>query len=133
MTLTRKFPSEPNAVTAARRFVREALSDQATDVKQAAELMATELATNCVLHAQTGFELSIDTAPAIRIEVRDSGDGEPTVLSPPVSQRTGRGLQIVEAMSQAWGVTQLPSGKAVWFTVERRDARDGAPAGAPAR
>jgi anti-sigma regulatory factor (Ser/Thr protein kinase) len=104
-------------VTAARHFVREALSDQPGELADEAELMTSELATNCIRHAGTGFELTLRLQDDIRIEVRDTGGGEPTVLSPTPRDPSGRGLRIVEAMASAWGVLHAQEGKTVWFTL----------------
>jgi hypothetical protein len=79
--------------------------------------MTSELAANCVRHAGTDFDLAIESRRLIRIEVRDAGEGRPQLLSPESHQPTGRGLRIVEAMSQDWGVTPTAGGKAVWFTL----------------
>jgi anti-sigma regulatory factor (Ser/Thr protein kinase) len=117
VTAKRRFHCRPDAVPAARHFVREALSDQPSEITSAAELMASELATNCVRHAHTDFELTVHAEGEIRVEVRDTGRGRPTVLSPSPRDPYGRGLRIVEAMSDTWGVTPAGSGKAVWFTL----------------
>jgi anti-sigma regulatory factor (Ser/Thr protein kinase) len=104
-------------VTAARRFVRDVLSDRPLVLVEAAELMASELATNCVRHAHTAFELTIHTQGQIRIEVRDTGVGRPRLRSPTEREISGRGLRIVEAMSDAWGIIPAAHGNAVWFTL----------------
>jgi anti-sigma regulatory factor (Ser/Thr protein kinase) len=117
-------------VPAARRFVRDVLREQSRELLDAVELMASELATNCIHHAQTCFELKIDDAQSqVRVEVRDSGQGRPVPRSPAPTDRTGRGLRIVEALADAWGVDRSSSGKTVWFTVPQ-DA--GPPAESPA-
>ena len=118
MTDARIFRCQPASVTAARRFVRDVLSDRPPELVEAAELMASELATNCVRHAHTEFELAIHTHGQIRIEVSDRGEGRPTLLSPAEREVSGRGLRIVEAMADAWGVTPAAKGKAVWFTLQ---------------
>lgn len=118
MTSVRRFSAQRESVPAARRFVREVLRDQPREILEAVELMATELATNCVQHAQTSFELKIDHGGRqIRIEVRDTGPGRPVPRSPTPRERTGRGLRIVEAMSDSWGIDPSAPGKTVWFTV----------------
>jgi anti-sigma regulatory factor (Ser/Thr protein kinase) len=100
--------------------VREVLHDQSREILESVELMATELATNCVQHARTPFELKItDGRGQIRIEVRDTGPGRPVPRSPTPEERTGRGLRIVEAMSDSWGIDPCSRGKTVWFTVPR--------------
>jgi signal transduction histidine kinase len=104
-------------VTAARLFVRDALSGQAPETAESAELLTSELATNCVQHARTGFELDVCAQGEVRIEVRDSGQGTPRLRSPALHDPSGRGLQIVAALSGSWGVIPSPHGKSVWFTL----------------
>lgn len=121
MTTARRFRCQPESVPAARHFVRSVLRDQSRDTLDAVELMASELASNCIHHAKTCFEFTIDDAQRqIRVEVRDSSLGRPVPRSPTPSEPTGRGLRIVEAMSEAWGVDLSSSGKTVWFTVPRQ-------------
>ena len=120
MSTTRTFPSRPEAVTGARLFVRDCLSEEPRELVEAAELMASELATNCVMHARTDFELAVDANDNIRIEVSDTGSGRPELLTPGSRQRTGRGLRIVETLSAGWGVTARDGGGyTVWFTLPR--------------
>jgi anti-sigma regulatory factor (Ser/Thr protein kinase) len=113
----RQFPCHPKAVTAARRFVREGVADRPVEVATAVELMASELVTNCVRHARSDFEITIESGSEIRVEVRDSGSGRPKLLSPSPDDRRGRGLHIVDALSDAWGITPVDGGKTVWFTL----------------
>lgn len=118
MTRVRRFGCRAESVPAARRFVRDVLGERSRELLDAVELMASELATNCVHHAQTCFDLIIEDGQSrIRVEVRDTGQGRPEPRSPAPTDRTGRGLRIVEAMADAWGVDLSSSGKTVWFTV----------------
>jgi anti-sigma regulatory factor (Ser/Thr protein kinase) len=106
-------------VTAARGFVRETLLQRPQAVVDAAELMACELATNCVQHARTDFELVIDDRKGeIRVELRDAGHGRPKLRSPTAVEPSGRGLCIVQALSKAWGVVPGEVGTRVWFTLD---------------
>ncbi len=113
----RRFAGEPTAVTAARRFVREQLAEEDVAIVEAAELMTSELASNCVRHAGSDFEVAISSRNPLRIEVRDHGGGRPRVLAPSPDEPTGRGLAIVQAMSESWGVIPASSGKTVWFAL----------------
>jgi anti-sigma regulatory factor (Ser/Thr protein kinase) len=114
---TKTFECRPAAVSAARRLVRSTLDGRDAELVDAAELLISELASNCVRHAQTDFEVRICDSDEVRIEVRDRGGGEPRVLSPGVEEPSGRGLLIVEAISRRWGVRPEPAGKVVWFTL----------------
>jgi anti-sigma regulatory factor (Ser/Thr protein kinase) len=118
VTRVRQFSCRPESVTAARGFVRETLREQAQELVDAAELMACELATNCVQHARTDFELAIsDGQGEIRVEVSDAGRGRPTLRSPTALEPSGRGLRIVQGLSKAWGVVPGEDGTRVWFTL----------------
>ncbi len=82
--------------------------------------MMSELATNAIVHAATGFEVSIDrSADWLRIAVTDVGGGEPELQSPSSSDPHGRGLQIVKELSDEWGMidNEDHSGKTVWCAV----------------
>jgi anti-sigma regulatory factor (Ser/Thr protein kinase) len=135
VTDTCRFRCDPASVPAARRFVRDALREHSREVIDAAELMACELATNCVRHARTDFELVIRSHDQIRVEVRDTGQGRPRPRSPTPREPSGRGLRIVEAMSSTWGIIPSSNGKTVWFTLPRASnatSRSGAAGERPA-
>jgi anti-sigma regulatory factor (Ser/Thr protein kinase) len=106
-------------VGAARRFATEALSGIDPDQLDSVELMVSELATNSIRHAHAAFELMVANIEGeIRIEVTDGADGEPRMRRAGPEDPTGRGLQIVNLLSDAWGVEhRADTGKTVWFTV----------------
>jgi anti-sigma regulatory factor (Ser/Thr protein kinase) len=105
-------------VGAARRYVREVLCLQPQAHIDAVELMVSELATNSVKHAHSDFRVSIDDSGGeLRVEVRDTGRGQPVLRSPTPIEPWGRGLRIVETLSRAWGAVDSSHGKTVWFTL----------------
>lgn len=118
MKASERFACAPAAVTAARRLVRRTLDGRDEELVDIAELLTSELASNCVRHARTGFEVRICSSQEVRIEVRDSGGGTPRLHEPTLEDTSGRGLRIVEAMARRWGVEQGPGGKTVWFTLD---------------
>jgi anti-sigma regulatory factor (Ser/Thr protein kinase) len=121
MRQARRFDCEPESVAGARHFIRDLLSDQPRETVEAAELMTSELATNSVRHADSDFELAIlRSREEIRVEVSDHGHGQPVPRSPTPQEQSGRGLQIVQALSEDWGVIPSPGGKLVWFTLPLR-------------
>lgn len=119
MSETHSFPHDPRSVAAARRLVREELSDVKPDALDAIELMVSELATNCIRHAGVPFDLTVTHGQGeARVEVTDRAAGVPAMRSPTPDEPTGRGLQIVNMLSDSWGVEQKPSaGKTVWFRI----------------
>ncbi len=126
MTLRRSFSMDPMSVAASRRFVGDTLTDLPTDIQEAAVLMVSELATNAIVHATTGFEVTIErTKSKLRVEVADLGGGEPELQMPSVSEPHGRGLQIVRELSDEWGIIDSDDdrGKTVWYEVRVGPAR----------
>jgi anti-sigma regulatory factor (Ser/Thr protein kinase) len=119
MTDCRHFLSNPTSVSATRDFVAERLASLPVELVERIQLIASELATNCVLHARTEFDVCITRSDdEIRVEVTDASDGLPVLRHPGADEPTGRGLLIAAALSDDWGVTALdPSGTAVWFKV----------------
>lgn len=116
----RAFACRVESVASARQFTRELLRDRPPDVVDAVELMISELATNSVQHAQSNFEVMVDASnEQIRVEVRDLSNAEPTPRSPAPHDASGRGLQIVKALSDTWGVTPSRVGKTVWFVASQ--------------
>ena len=121
MRKARCFDCRAESVAGARHFVSDVLSDQPRETVEAAELMTSELATNCVRHAHSDFVLAIHRSRReIRVEVSDHGEGQPVVRSPTPREQSGRGLRIVQELSEDWGITPSPNGKLVWFALPVR-------------
>lgn len=122
MSPRRHFPAAPVSVTNARRFALSRLPDADEEARERVELMVSELAANCVVHAASDFEVSIThQGDVLRVEVTDLAEGQPTVRWPEPMHPRGRGLQIVSALADQWGVEPSPggrTGKTVWFTLE---------------
>ncbi len=93
--------------------------DARAEVRDSVSLMVSELSTNALVHAASGFDVSVDRSElTLLVSVSDRGDGAPVLRSPQSSEPHGRGLRIVAALSDEWGV--LPAtdeGKSVWFRV----------------
>jgi anti-sigma regulatory factor (Ser/Thr protein kinase) len=116
MTVRRRFEASEGSVGAARRFVTGTISDAPTELKDSVSVMVSELSTNALLHASGGFEVAVDRSElTISVSVIDRGDGTPVLQSPKFSEPHGRGLRIVAALSDEWGISATSDGKAVWF------------------
>ena len=114
-------PIAPAAASAgqARAMIRSALATSGFDgLEDVACLLVTELVSNMVRHAPSEAELMVRReGPLLRVGVVD-GDLKPPVrlfVSPLASG--GRGLALVDALSDRWGydVADDGMGKTVWF------------------
>lgn len=127
MTTNRKFPNDPQAVRAARKFAIHELSGYAPELLDVVELLVSELAGNCVRHTNSDFEVSVSSdRHRIRVVVSDRGAGLPVVQHVDTNAVAGRGLALVETLSTSWGVrtSRIPrGGKAVWFELDLDDDR----------
>ena len=117
----RLFVATPFVLRSVRRFVRGALDDAADDrLISDAELVATELATNAVMHARSPFVLSVVcTRSKVRVSVRDTSFVVPEHVEPHADRVGGRGVGLVAAFSQAWGSEIEADGKTVWAEIAR--------------
>ncbi|MGP3922771.1 SpoIIE family protein phosphatase [Streptomyces sp. 8N616] len=140
-------PGNPLAPATARRFVRVALADWAelrlpsseviTDrLAEDAALLVSEMVTNAVVHAGTDVELVCRLVAAgeedggaagLVVEVSDRHAARPVGSQPPPAGEYGRGLQLVGALAESWGVSYRRGLKTVWFrlTDTEPDGADG--------
>jgi anti-sigma regulatory factor (Ser/Thr protein kinase) len=115
------YPATPVAVRSARHHLIDFLDDAVSeDTSATAGLLASELATNAVMHAGTGFTMVADLAPSsLRVEVEDGSEDLPAVRNMRPNAVGGRGLHLVKELASRWGTETLPSGKRVWFELPR--------------
>ena len=90
---------------AARRFLQAKLSDWENDeYEYAAALVLTELATNATLHARTPYTVLLRLEPThLVVEVLDSSPRLPQARHYAADSATGRGINLVDAFSNAMG------------------------------
>ncbi|MGR8008092.1 ATP-binding protein [Streptomyces hypolithicus] len=109
---------ERRSVPLAREFTRTALADWGVYERMGDVLLCvSELATNVLLHGVPpgrGFRLHLylERPGPLRVEVHDSGGGHPKVREP--DGESGRGLLLVAALADCWGVGERDPGKVVW-------------------
>ncbi|MEU6371354.1 ATP-binding protein [Streptomyces sp. NPDC046931] len=115
----RFFRRERRSVPAARRFAHETLTGWGlaeTERSGDVLLCVSELATNALLHGVPPGRhfrvfLRYDGA-VLRVEVHDSGPGVPHIAEE--AGEGGRGLLLVAALADKWGVGERELGKVVW-------------------
>jgi len=117
------FGTGTEAPCGARRFVVGALRQWgcATDLVDDAALVVTELATNVVVHVNKPFSVAVRTEhDSVRLAVHDPGAIAPSMRYPSHGAQTGRGLGIVAALANNWGVEMRTDGKTVWAELRGR-------------
>lgn len=111
------------AVAESRRRLRDHLRQWGVPaLADTAELLTTEIVTNALQHTGGGAVLTatLSTGPArrLRVEVHDSlGRRPPGGARPADDATSGRGLLLVEALADTWGVQARGAGKVVWFEI----------------
>ncbi|MGW1977399.1 ATP-binding protein [Streptomyces sp. NPDC001889] len=119
------FPSQLTSVRRMRNLTalllqRSELIDP--DLVHTVQLLVSEIVTNAITHAHAhshppgtdlGFALECDPLSGVRIEVDDHATGVPQVRHPGPDEENGRGMQLVEALAEAWG----RKGSCTWCVV----------------
>lgn len=118
MATRAEFPPDTRAVRAARAFARDAV-DAGTAASSDLELLVSEVVSNAVLHARTPFVVTVERrSDTVRVGVTDESPVAPVVKDHGRLAPTGRGLHILDALAQRWGVDTHDSGKTVWFEID---------------
>lgn len=116
--------SDPEALSSARHMIRAAVrawgaGERADEI----ELVADELMTNALMHTDGGAIVTLrilgGSGRRLRVEVEDRSSALPRRREAGEAGVSGRGLLLVDQLSDAWGVEPRGSGKCVWceFTV----------------
>jgi anti-sigma regulatory factor (Ser/Thr protein kinase) len=120
-----RLAAEPRSVRAARRVVTDVVGDVLPEGELEGVLLATsEVVTNALEHGAPPIDLRVDRADQrIRVEVRDASPLPPRRRDADAtpSEVRGRGMTIVERVTDRWGVEPMTDGKAVWFELDLRD------------
>jgi anti-sigma regulatory factor (Ser/Thr protein kinase) len=128
--VTRGLSARPEEARTARRFVRELLTCWGLEaLADDAEMIVDELVVNAVLHGtraglMRGYQgpamsvlrlCMLRRAGEVMLAVVDPGNDTPVPRQPNWAGESGRGLQIVGALSHVWGWSPIAGhGKAVW-------------------
>ncbi len=116
LDVTLELLPEPGAAGSARRWASGLLSGAVpADVTDSVELVVTELVQNAVLHANTAMTLRLRSgADGVCVDVVDGSSVLPSSGLTSTEAMSGRGLLMVAAVAQTWGVDPRPDGKVVW-------------------
>jgi anti-sigma regulatory factor (Ser/Thr protein kinase) len=112
-------PAEPTGPSRVRQWMTRRLRDWAVPdhVIGAAILCTSELTTNALLHAGTPAQVHIDlSAERLLVSVADTGTrGSVAKARTDTLSSRGRGLGLIEELSDTWGTDPTVRGSTVWF------------------
>jgi anti-sigma regulatory factor (Ser/Thr protein kinase) len=132
---SRVLTAEPEEARASRIFVRDLLTRWGlADLVEDAELIIGELVVNAVRHGLRAVPPVAAVSPSapppmrlcllrrsgeVMLAVTDPSAEPPTPRAPEAARESGRGLQIVGALSYVWGWSPIEGhGKAVWAVLK---------------
>lgn len=121
-----RLPSRPESAWVARRLTQGVVQRQwglGPQIAEHAVLLVSELVGNAVRHTGArSFALRLHRRRgSIRIEVRDPSRGLPCLMPVGELDISGRGLMLVDKLSDRWGVDLGPRGKTTWFEMRVAD------------
>jgi anti-sigma regulatory factor (Ser/Thr protein kinase) len=115
---TLRFAPDPAILAAVRRFAVDAAVELGCSVDHDDLLLVTgELAANAAVHQQGDAEITLSRTGdgGVHIAVFDPDPVIPEVVRHQPWDADGhRGLFLVEAVSESWGVDRRAEGKVVW-------------------
>ncbi|MFF7970215.1 SpoIIE family protein phosphatase [Streptomyces sp. NPDC007905] len=116
-------PGDPEALTQARHMIRAAVRTWgARDRADEIELVADELITNALMHTEGSAIVTVrvleGSGRRLRVEVEDSSSALPRRRDAGENGVSGRGLLLVDRLTDVWGVEARGGGKAVWCEFE---------------
>ncbi|AEW95393.1 magnesium or manganese-dependent protein phosphatase [Streptantibioticus cattleyicolor NRRL 8057 = DSM 46488] len=119
---------QPQAIRGARHEIRALMHDWADpDQVDSAVLMVSEMLTNVLVHTDgdagvTAEVLGRPGSRRLRVTVADRSDEMPHRRSPGEMASSGRGLILLDELSDASGVDPAGQGKSIWFELYEADA-----------
>ncbi|MFE9834988.1 ATP-binding protein [Streptomyces sp. NPDC005551] len=119
------FSAEPEEVRALRRLVRLHLSLWGLpDVIDTAQSCVTELVSNVITHVGAGTPATLTVSmngTYVRIEVQDpDARALPTLVCAGAEAEGGRGMALVDALADRWGVLLHADRKITWCELATR-------------
>jgi hypothetical protein len=126
---SQRLSADLEAVVGAARRARELVTEACArwDYPQLAGpacIVVTEMVNNVVAHARTHMTVLLARrGDLMSVAVRDRSAVIPTYTGGPVSPTSygGRGLLLIDSVSQRWGSLAVPSGKVVWALLQDQD------------
>lgn len=120
-----RLAARPKSVAEARRLTVEILKRLriGEEARENAELIVSELVTNAVVHGATGRDphvllVVMRSGSKLKVKVYDTSSNLGPRTAPASDAESGRGLVIVDALSDRWGATASEYGKCLWAELD---------------
>lgn len=120
-----RLAARPESVAEARKLTVEILKRLriCEEARENAQLIVSELVTNAVVHGARGRDphvllVVIQSGPKLKVKVYDASSNLGPRAEPAEDAESGRGLVIVDALSDRWGATASAYGKCLWAELD---------------
>jgi anti-sigma regulatory factor (Ser/Thr protein kinase) len=113
---------DERAARRARTFLRDThCTAHAAAVLDDAQLLVSELVTNAVRYGAPPItvELECDESTGLTARISDGDPRLPSLGHAHDQDESGRGVALVDLISDAWGIEPSSAGKGVWFRFNR--------------
>ncbi|NUS29288.1 MAG: ATP-binding protein [Streptomyces sp.] len=119
------FTAEPEEVGALRRMMRLHLGVWGLhDISDEAQLCMSELVSNVITHVGLGTPTTLAVSmngTHLRIEIHDPDTRAlPTLLGADTGSESGRGMALIDAVADRWGVVLRADRKVTWCELATR-------------
>ncbi len=112
---TLDLPSDPAAVSGARRYASEKLTAWGLeDLSFSTELVVSELVTNAIRYGKSPIQLRLILQDTLTCEVSDGSSTAPHLRRARIFDEGGRGLLLVAQFAERWGTRHRHEGKVIW-------------------
>lgn len=110
---------ELTSVRRARRLATAQLGEwDLQDLADTAELLVSELVTNALRHTRGPLRLNLYARGShLRCEVEDTDSTGPVRRFVDADAEGGRGTELLDLLTEAWGSTPTATGKTMWFEI----------------
>ncbi|GAA4986268.1 ATP-binding protein [Kineococcus glutinatus] len=115
-------PMDAQAPGRARSFLHEAdCQVHQSRVLDEAQLLVSELVTNAVVHGAppVAMRVECDGTAGMTVAVSDGSVQSPIADQAGPDAEHGRGIALVDLLSERWGVDVTEAGKTTWFRLRQ--------------
>jgi len=111
--------AERSSPAQARAYLRDLPKEPTAPWRDAAQVIVSELTSNVVRHVGGPFAVDVAVGRTqLLLGVTDASRQEPILRPPRTGALSGRGVQLVHALSDSWGVRLVhDGGKTVWAKI----------------